>query len=216
LVDGGYVVELAIDLLGAGGLGSFQGLDFQVNDGSPREGQATGARTAVHTWAEPTGTGYQSTARWGVAQLVGPVAPTCTRTVSGLTLGTLNVTSGVTCLTSNATVIGRVTVSPGASLISDGGVVIGTISATGASYVDLRGGGSGSVTVSGTTEHLSVVDTVIAGVGRFTGNSTSDPIVISDNTVVGLLACSGNEPPPVNNGAPNNVIGVATGQCRNL
>ena len=31
---------------------------------------ATGARTAVRNWADPTGAGYQSTARWGVGQLV--------------------------------------------------------------------------------------------------------------------------------------------------
>jgi endo-1,4-beta-xylanase len=71
----GYIVEASIDLLSYGGLNSFQGLDFQVNDGSPREGQATGARTAVHTWAEPTGTGYQTTARWGVGKLVAPKVP---------------------------------------------------------------------------------------------------------------------------------------------
>jgi endo-1,4-beta-xylanase len=62
----GYVIEAAVTLYGHGGLGTFQGLDFQVNDGTG------GVRTAVHSWAEPTGTGYQTTARWGVGQLVGP------------------------------------------------------------------------------------------------------------------------------------------------
>jgi endo-1,4-beta-xylanase len=65
-VDGGYLVEAAIDLLGTGGLGTFHGLDFQVNDGT------AGTRTAIRNWADPTGLGYQSTARWGVGQLVGP------------------------------------------------------------------------------------------------------------------------------------------------
>ena len=69
----GYAVELAIDLVGQsggqsdvplGGADTFHGLDFQVNDGRD------GSRFSVHTWAEPTGTGYQSTARWGVARLV--------------------------------------------------------------------------------------------------------------------------------------------------
>ncbi|WP_207457292.1 endo-1,4-beta-xylanase [Herbiconiux sp. SYSU D00978] len=63
---GGYLVEAAIDLVDQGGLGTFHGLDFQVNDAT------AGARTAIRTWADPTGTGYQSTARWGVAQLVAP------------------------------------------------------------------------------------------------------------------------------------------------
>jgi endo-1,4-beta-xylanase len=65
-VDGGYVVEAAINLLDKGGLGTFHGLDFQVNDATD------GARTAIHNWADPTGLGYQTTAHWGVGQLVGP------------------------------------------------------------------------------------------------------------------------------------------------
>ncbi|MGM7697657.1 endo-1,4-beta-xylanase [Microbacterium sp. A84] len=78
LTETGYVVEVAIDLLGEsggqsdvplGGLDTFHGLDFQVNDGRD------GARFAVHTWAEPTGTGYQNTARWGVARLVSAEEP---------------------------------------------------------------------------------------------------------------------------------------------
>src|SRR6185312_7202020 len=61
----GYTVEAAISLLEYGGLGTFHGLDFQVNDAS------NGARTSIRNWAEEEGTGYQSTARWGVGQLVG-------------------------------------------------------------------------------------------------------------------------------------------------
>ncbi|MFJ4044562.1 endo-1,4-beta-xylanase [Microbacterium sp. NPDC089987] len=69
----GYTVELEIDLVGQsggqsdvplGGADTFHGLDFQINDGRG------GSRFAVHTWADPSGTGYQSTARWGVAHLV--------------------------------------------------------------------------------------------------------------------------------------------------
>jgi endo-1,4-beta-xylanase len=63
-VPGGYIVEASISLLEDGGLGSFQGVDFQVNDASG------GTRTAIRNWADPTGAGYQSTARWGVAELV--------------------------------------------------------------------------------------------------------------------------------------------------
>ncbi|GAA4472279.1 endo-1,4-beta-xylanase XynA [Phytohabitans houttuyneae] len=65
-VDGGYVVEAAISLLTYGGPATFHGLDFQVNDA------AAGVRTAIQTWADPTSLGYQTTARWGVGQLVGP------------------------------------------------------------------------------------------------------------------------------------------------
>ncbi len=64
LTDTGYRVEASISLLESGGAGTFHGLDFQVNDGTD------GARTSVRTWADPTGISYQSTARWGVGQLV--------------------------------------------------------------------------------------------------------------------------------------------------
>ncbi|PWC07666.1 endo-1,4-beta-xylanase [Mycetocola zhujimingii] len=65
--DTGYRVEVAVSLLESGGAGSFQGLDLQVNDAS------NGARTGIRNWADPSGAGYQSTARWGVAQLVSAV-----------------------------------------------------------------------------------------------------------------------------------------------
>ncbi len=60
----GYRVEARIDMLEYGGLGSFHGVDFQVNDAT------AGARTSIRTWADPTGAGYQSTARWGVGTFV--------------------------------------------------------------------------------------------------------------------------------------------------
>lgn len=75
LVDGGYVVELSVDLGDAAGEGTFHGLDFQVNDA------AGGQRTAIRNWADPTGAGYQSTARWGVGQFVGAPAPTAVENV---------------------------------------------------------------------------------------------------------------------------------------
>ena len=63
-IDGGWAVEVAISLIESGGEGTFQGVDFQVNDA------ANGSRDAIRNWADPSGVGYQSTARWGVAQLV--------------------------------------------------------------------------------------------------------------------------------------------------
>jgi endo-1,4-beta-xylanase len=65
----GYVVEASISLLEAGGPATFHGLDYQVNDAS------AGARTGIRNWADPTGAGYQSTARWGVGQLVAAPEP---------------------------------------------------------------------------------------------------------------------------------------------
>ncbi|HEY0119461.1 MAG TPA: endo-1,4-beta-xylanase, partial [Cellulomonas sp.] len=65
----GYVVEARIDLLDQAGPGTFQGVDYEVNDGTG------GARTSNVGWAEQTGSAYQTTARWGVARLVGPRPP---------------------------------------------------------------------------------------------------------------------------------------------
>lgn len=63
-VDGGYIVEASINLLSYSGLGTTHGLDFQVNDAQ------NGARQSIRNWADPSGAGFQSTARWGVGQLV--------------------------------------------------------------------------------------------------------------------------------------------------
>ena len=73
--DGGYIVEAAISLLSYGGVGTFHGLDFQVNDGT------AGTRTGIRNWADPTGAGYSSTAHWGVGQLVAApvVEPPCVK-----------------------------------------------------------------------------------------------------------------------------------------
>jgi len=92
LADGGYVVELAVDLGEAAGLGTFHGLDFQVNDASG------GQRTAISNWADPTGAGYQSTARWGVGRFVGPAAP---------------VSVVAPAVTGHAAVNGKLTATPG-------------------------------------------------------------------------------------------------------
>ena len=70
IVADGYVVEASISLLEAGGVGTFHGLDFQVNDAT------AGVRTSIRNWADPTGLGYQSTSRWGVGRLVAAQVPT--------------------------------------------------------------------------------------------------------------------------------------------
>jgi endo-1,4-beta-xylanase len=63
VVEDGYVVEAAIDLLGGGGPNSYVGVDFQVNDGSG------GARVGIRNWADPTNAGYMNTSHWGVGLL---------------------------------------------------------------------------------------------------------------------------------------------------
>ncbi len=63
-VDDGYVVEVAIDMLGLGGAGTTHGFDLQVNDAS------NGERDSVRNWSDTSGTGYQATAVWGVIHLI--------------------------------------------------------------------------------------------------------------------------------------------------
>ncbi|HET9912539.1 MAG TPA: endo-1,4-beta-xylanase [Anaerolineales bacterium] len=64
IVEDGYIVEASIDLLEESGVGTFHGLDFQVNDA------ANGARQGIRNWADPTNAGYLSTSHWGVGRLL--------------------------------------------------------------------------------------------------------------------------------------------------
>ncbi|PFG44199.1 endo-1,4-beta-xylanase [Isoptericola jiangsuensis] len=77
LTDGGYLVEASVTLDGQGGAGTFHGLDLQVNDAT------AGTRTGITSWADPTGTGYQYTDRWGVVELVAAPAPQAPAWVKG-------------------------------------------------------------------------------------------------------------------------------------
>ncbi|WP_198586919.1 endo-1,4-beta-xylanase [Glycomyces xiaoerkulensis] len=64
-VDGGYLVEVSIELASEfAEVGVEQGLELQVNDA------ADGERTAVHTWYDPTGQSWNTNADWGIAELV--------------------------------------------------------------------------------------------------------------------------------------------------
>ncbi|MBO3088690.1 endo-1,4-beta-xylanase, partial [Cellulomonas dongxiuzhuiae] len=85
----GYRVEAAVDMLDQYvGLGTFHGLDFQVNDATD------GERTSVRTWADPTGLGFQSPQRWGVAQLVSALTPPVDGVEPELSLSTPDVKAG--------------------------------------------------------------------------------------------------------------------------
>jgi endo-1,4-beta-xylanase len=80
LVGDGYIVEASISLLTEGGVNTFHGLDFQVNDA------ASGARVGIRNWADPTNAGYLNTSHWGVGQLIAAietatVTPTVTPTI---------------------------------------------------------------------------------------------------------------------------------------
>lgn len=215
VTDDGYLVEASIELNSMTvAPGAYIGLELQVNDATD------GARTAVHTWHDPTGLSYQDTTRWGVGRLVEPEppAPTCDRTVEGTHLGPLTVTSGVLCLMPGSTVMGPLTVSSGASLIADGTQVLGTVTTDRAASVTITDSVVlGTVTVKRSTGEVTVSGNEVLGVITVDKNTTGDnPIVVSGNTLLGLLTCQGNKPAPVNNGVTNHVLGFKDGQCRKL
>ncbi|HWM21997.1 MAG TPA: endo-1,4-beta-xylanase [Ilumatobacteraceae bacterium] len=224
----GYVVEASISLLEYGGIGTFHGLDFQVNDGTG------GVRTSIRAWADPTGIGYQTTARWGVVKLV-EGGPACDVIVTGRR-SRLVVANGTTCVMPGAEVRGVVEVRPGASLYVDGASIRGAVLVDGAavaSFVDsdVHGAvlvdGAGVVTIDGSDLRgavaigdvrgsLELTSNTMRGLVAILDNHTAGPIVIGGNRITGLLMCFGNTPPPTDGGTPNTVRGRPAGQCATL
>nr|WP_201749196.1 M64 family metallopeptidase [Micromonospora acroterricola] len=146
-----------------------------------------------------------------VATLI-PPPPACTRVVTGRHAGPLLAGAGVTCLR-EATVSGGVIVRPGASLVAERSSIAGSLVSTGATAVELVNSGvQGAVTLTGTTDHLTVVGArvtgplVLAGAGGVTA-----PILAGSQ--VGSLVCSGRGPAPVDLGAATTVRGATSGRC---
>jgi subtilisin family serine protease len=158
------------------------------------------------------------------ADLVGvPVAVTvtdqvCDRTITGTHDSPVIVSSGLTCLAYGSEVIGTVTVASGASLHATGAAVDGPVFARGAASVELYGTAvAGPVSLRDGTTQVALIGNEITGRAILVGNDTgTTPIVVAANTFIGPLGCSQNQPPPVNNGQPNTVLGLATGQCADL
>lgn len=209
VTETGYLIEATVELPTAPSVGSFIGLELQVNDGTD------GVRTAVHTWHDPTGQSFQNTTRWGVARLV--EAPlVCDRTIDGVHRGPLTA-SDTLCLAEGASVRGPIVVQPGGSLVATGARVTGPIHATGADTVRLVDNTLiGPVSITGTTGELVFAGNTVRGPVYLADNATSAPIIVSANTIVGLLACAGNQPVPTHDGAANQVLGLKSGQCRSL
>ena len=82
-----------------------------------------GARTSIHNWADPTGAGYQSTARWGVLQLVEADVPSSTTTLTAAPSSQVFGSSSRVTLT--ATVTADVAVSGPVEFVA-GDTVLGT------------------------------------------------------------------------------------------
>jgi hypothetical protein len=142
----------------------------------------------------------------------------CTQTITGAHHGPLSVRTGTLCVAPGALVNGPVSIQSSAGLFAIESTVRGPISAARADGVTLNGVSlSGPLSVSGTTGTLRLEDNRVNGPVSLVGNHTGDhPIVVSGNSITGPLSCSGNNPPPVNNGHPNNVRGPTAGQCSGL
>jgi hypothetical protein len=141
---------------------------------------------------------------------------TCTETVTGRQTRPVVVT-GVTCL-DGADARAGVIVKPGGSLLSLGSSVTGAVLASKADAVHLYDTTvRGVAAIDRANGSVAVVNSSVQGALTLTNNTTGtiEPVV-ADTTVRGLLACHNNTPAPINLGAPNDVRGPATGQCRDL
>ncbi|WP_433293700.1 Ig-like domain repeat protein [Pseudonocardia sp. CA-142604] len=82
----------------------------------------------------------------------------------------------------------------------------------------------GAATLRGNTGFVELGGNQILGPLTVNDNTTTISVPpenatateIEANRIVGILACSGNTPPPTNDGRPNTVIGIRTGQCAAL
>ncbi|WP_041832738.1 GH92 family glycosyl hydrolase [Actinoplanes sp. N902-109] len=147
-------------------------------------------------------------------ELLGRPAPACTTTIADKVVGAVSVKSGVTCITSGATVTGLVTVSKGASLYVSGSTLRAAVTATGAGTVSLLGATvNGPVTVTGSGP-VQLENSSIKGPVTLLANRTAT--VVAGDTVNGPLTCSGNQPAPVDNGLRTAGTGLRLGQCAKL
>jgi uncharacterized repeat protein (TIGR01451 family) len=178
----------------------------------------TYTNAAVHTTDDPFA--QEATASADV-EIEGAVGVECDQVIDGRHVGALTVTEGTTCL-EGARVTGPVNVGDGAGLRSDDGSrITGSVLATGAAEITLCDTRiTGPVTLTdGSAVTVGDPTADCAGntvVGSVNVSGTDGPTVIADNRIIGSLACSSNDPPPVNNGFPNTVLGSKGGQCAEL
>ena len=165
----------------------------------------------------------------------------CTTTITGTVSGPLTIGPGITCIEPGGVITGPVTVSAGAAALIQGAQLQGPLSAKGSATlavcgttiggnVDvagatgpvLLGAGSacapdtfgGSVSLTGNTTGVVLAGGTISGAVSLTRNATA--VVVAGNTIGGSLSCDGNNPAPTDNGRPNTVTGLASGQCSAL
>ncbi len=151
-----------------------------------------------------------------VVRLRAVPALTCTRTVTGFHLGGLTASTGTLCL-DGAQQLGTVTIAPGAALIVTNSLVIGKLLSSGATGVMLCDSTvAGTVDIAGSTGPVRLGGTDCVGddaLGTVKITDNTGGVVVGGNRIVGVLSCTGNQPPPTNEGVPNQVLGSRTGQC---
>jgi hypothetical protein len=179
---------------------------------------STGLAPGVHEAHVCVTTNDPDAAVVGVPLRVTVTDRTCATTITGTHTGPLDATAGLTCLAFGSSVVGPVRVSTGASLLATGARVVGPVSSFGAVAFELYGSSvTGPVNVRATTITLTLSGNQVVGPVSLNGNATAPaPIVVSGNHIVGPLTCSANDPPPVNDGRPNTVIGPSRFQCAGL
>jgi hypothetical protein len=117
-------------------------------------------------------------------------AVACTKTISGLVAGTLNVTNS-TCLT-NATVVGSVTVQPGAALSVTNSSIIANLASTRATAVSVCSSSvTGMTTINGTTGFVLLGDNGDDGQPGCASNQFTGVVSLDHNT--GQAEIGGNK-----------------------
>jgi hypothetical protein len=179
---------------------------------------STGLPAGVHEAHLCVSTNDPDSPLVGVPVSVTVTDQTCDRTITGSHDRPVRVTGGLTCFAHGSVVTGAVSVMAGASLHTTGATVTGPVFANEAARVELSTSVlEGPVFLRNGTTQVTLTGNQITGAVSLLGNQTgSTPIVVAGNTIDGPLSCTGNEPPPVNNGLPNTVLGPASGQCADL
>nr|WP_189078370.1 GH92 family glycosyl hydrolase [Mangrovihabitans endophyticus] len=197
-------------------LGSYDGDKWTTIDERSAQSFAWRSQTRPFKIAKPGRYAYYrfefgGTTTLSEVELLGHPTPACTTTIADEVRGDLTVRSGVTCLTSGASVAGAVTVRNGASLYATGATL----------RAELLANGAGTVALLNTTVTKSV-KAVDSGPVRLEGSVVRGPVlvrrndtatVIAGNRITGSLTCSGNDPAPVDNGLRNQIVGERKGQC---
>ena len=218
--SGTVVKALTYGNLGTGGL-SKAAFEQTLPDDHPAGGFVPGFGTHLveHRAIDPAGN-YGEPESYRATVLPG-AKPDCTTTLTGAQ-NAVHVTAGVTCL-EDATVGGGVTVGAGASLVATDSTISGGLTADGAEHVQLFGttvngaaalrDGTRDVTIAGSTFNGGLTlagNTQVSANERYSRLAGPYGPILAGSTVRGL-ACFANSAPVKDFGAPNRIIGGASG-----